>query len=268
MFDWTDQAKVKNFREYYFYLLFAYNGRIGRSDFARGLFLGYFFLVIIYMIVFYLSSILFFNWESGVAFFLWFIVVLIPVICLLIFPLVFLIQKRLRDMGFTSDGRAIIIVGAFFGTILYLLGPIILVSACLIAPGEKFNNAYGKPCTLYEDLKRRVADLVNAAKSCLGRNDFEGAIQSYTELGDSKSVQETKKAHISHNYDLLHSHVTRMNDKGVLCEDLVNSTNDLSSLVNSYLGIKPQERPSAPPKSDNRLSFSESESGKEEPKAE
>ena len=171
-------------------------------------------------------------------------------------------------MGFTSDGRAVIIVGALFGTILWLLGPIILVIACLIAPGEKFNNAYGKPCTLYEELKRKKADLINAAKSCLGRNDFEGAIQNYTELGDNGLVKRTKKAHISHNYDLLYSQVSRMNGKGVLCEDLMNSTDDLSSLVNSYLGIKPQEPPSTLPKSDDRLSFSESESGKEELKAE
>jgi len=266
MFEWTDQAKVKNFREYYLYLLFAYNGRIGRSDFFQGL-AGYFIIIIINVIAFGFSFNLLLRNDSDVGWFFFFVLLLLE-ICLFILPLVCLIQKRLRDMGFTSDGRAVIIVGALFGTILWLLGPIILVIACLIAPGEKFNNAYGKPCTLYEELKRKKADLINAAKSCLGRNDFEGAIQSYTELGDSKSVQETKKAHLSHTYDLLHTQVARMNDKGVLCKDLVNSTNVLSSSVNSYLGIKPQEPPSTLPKSDNRLSFSESESGKEELKAE
>ena len=259
MFEWTDPKAVKTYTQYYLYLLFAYNGRIGRSDFARGLFLGYFFIIIINVILVFV--ILRLSLDLGLF---GVVVLLLPTICLYIFPLVFLIQKRLRDMGFTSDARAVIIVGALFGTILWLLGPIILVIACLFAPGENFINSYGKPCTLHGDLKRRRETLINAAESCLGRNGFKRAILNYSELGDNRLVKKAKKAHISHNYDLLHSQVVRMNDKGVLCEDLVNTTNNLSSLVNSYLGIKPQESPNTLSKLDDSLSFSESESGKEE----
>ena len=265
MFEWTDPKSVKTYTQYYLYLLFAYNGRIGRSDFARGLFFGYFCIIIINVILVFVSFEILFLADLG---FLWFLGLLLPIFCLYIFPLVFLTQKRLRDMGFTSDARAVIIVGALFGTILWLLGPIILVSACLFAPGENFINSYGKPCTLHGDLKRRRETLINAAESCLGRNDFKRAILNYSELGDNRLVKKAKKAHISHNYDLLHSQVVRMNDKGVLCEDLVNTTNNLSSLVNSYLGIKPQESPSTLSKLDDSLSFSESESGKEELKVE
>jgi len=241
-FEWLDPRKVKNFTEYYLYLLFSSDGRIGRRDFTRGLFFGYFPFIIIAVIGFILYIEFIFEISSG-ADFLLFIVLLAVILFLLLIPPLVLAQKRLNDMGYSSGSISLILIGAFFGTILWLLGPIILVVMCLFAQGEKFNNVHGKPCTLHEELKRKKADLINAAKSCLGRNDFEGAIQNYTELGDGKSVQETRKAHLSYNYDLLYSQVARMNDKGVLCEDLMNSTNDLSSLVDSYLGIKPQELP-------------------------
>ena len=269
MFEWTDPNKVKNYTQYYLYLLFSYQGRIGRADFARGLFFGYVPLAIITVIGLILF-IEFINWDHlGLLGFVLFVVLMAVSIGLLVLtPPLALIQKRLKDIGFSSDTRALIISGAVIGTIAWLLGPIILILMCLAMSEQKFGNPYGKECTIYEELHRKKVDLVNAAKSCLGRNDFKGAIQSYTELGDSKSVQETKKAHLSYNYDLLYSQVSRMYDKGVLCEDLANSTDDLSSLVNSYLGIKPQEPPSTHPKSDVRLSFSESESGKEELKAE
>ena len=269
MFEWTDPREVKNYTQYYLYLLFSYQGRIGRADFARGLFFGYFPLIIITVIGLILSiEFIFRNITSLLGFV--FLVVLMAVIIgfLVLTPPLALIQKRLKDIGFSSDTRALIIVGALIGTIAWLLGPILLIFICLASTEQKFGNPYGKECTVYEDLKRRRENLVNAAESCLGRNDFEGAIQNYTELGDNGLVKRTKKAHISHNYDLLYSQISRMNGKGVLCEDLVNSTSDLSSLVNSYLGIKPQEPPSTLPKSDDRLSFSESESGKEELKAE
>ena len=266
MFEWTNPRNVRNFREYYLYLLFSSDGRIGRRDFARGLFFRYFPLIIIAVISFVLYTEFFFDWSLWS--FLVFVVLLAVIIFILLLPPLVLAQKRLNDMGYSSGSITLILIGAFFGTFLWLLGPIILVSTCLFMPGERFNNVHGKPCTLHEELKRKKANLINRAKSCLGRNDFEGAILSYTELGDSKSVQKTKKAHISHNYDLLYSQVSRMNDNGILCVDLMNTTYDLSSLVNSYLGIKPQEPPSTLPKSEVRLSSSESESGKEELKAE
>jgi len=267
MFEWTDPREVKNYTQYYLYLLFSYQGRIGKADFARGFFLGYPGLVLILYISIFALMFVFTNIFGEDIF--W-IALLLGLLALIfsVFPPLFLIQKRLKDMGFGEDARALIIFGAFIGTIAWLLGPITLILMCLAMQEQKFGNPYGKECTVYEDLKRRRENLVNAAESCLGRNDFEGAIQNYTELGDNGLVKRTKKAHISHNYDLLYSQISRMNGKGVLCEDLVNSTSDLSSLVNSYLGIKPQEPPSTLPKSDDRLSFSESESGKEELKAE
>lgn len=242
MFEWTDPNKVKNYTQYYLYLLFSYQGRIGRADFARGFFLGYLGLVLIlYISIFALMlvfTIIFGENNFWIALLLGLLAIIFSVI-----PPLFLIQKRLKDMGFSEDARALIIFGAVIGTIAWLLGPIILVLMCLAMWEQNYYNPYGEKCTLYEELHHRKVDLVNAAKSCLGRNDFKGAIQSYTELGDSKSVQETKKAHLSYNYDLLYSQVSRMYDKGVLCEDLANSTDDLSSLVNSYLGIKSQKLP-------------------------
>ena len=252
MFEWTDPNKVKNYTQYYLYLLFSYQGRIGKTDFARGLFFGYFPLIIITVIGLILFIDMFFllNITSLLGFVLFVALMAVIIGLLVLTPPLALIQKRLKDIGFSSDTRALIISGAVIGTIAWLLGPIILILMCLAMSEQKFGNPYGKECTIYEELHRKKVDLVNAAKSCLGRNDFKGAIQSYTELGDSKSVQETKKAHLSYNYDLLYSQVSRMYDKGVLCEDLANSTDDLSSLVNSYLGIKPQELPKPESKKD------------------
>ena len=242
MFEWTEPKAVKNYTQYYLYLLFSYQGRIGRADFARGLFFGYCPLIIIAVIGLILSlEFIFWNITSLLGFVLFVVLMAVSIGLLVLTPPLALIQKRLKDIGFSSDSRALIIFGAVIGTIAWLLGPIILFFICIAATEQKFGNPYGKECTLYEELHRKKADLVNAAKSCLGRNDFKGAIQSYTKLGDSKSVQETKKAHLSYNFDLLYSQVARMIDKGVLCEDLANSTDDLSSLVNSYLGIKSQE---------------------------
>ena len=240
MFEWTEPKAVKTYTQYYLYLLFSYQGRIGRADFARGFFLGYLGLGLILYISILALMLVFINIFGEDIFWIAFLLGLLALIFGVIPPL-FLIQKRLKDMGFGEDTRALIIFGAFIGTIAWLLGPIILILMCLAMQEQNYANPYGKKCTLYEDLERRKEKLVDAAKSCLGRNDFEGAIQYYTKLGDNGLVQKTKKAHISHNYDLLYSQVSRMYAKGVLCEDLANSTDDLSSLVNSYLGIKPQE---------------------------
>ena len=51
----------------------------------------------------------------------------------------------------------------------------------------------------------------------------------------------TKQTHISHKFDLLHTQISRMVDKEVLCEDLVKMTNGLTTSVNNYLGFKPEE---------------------------
>ena len=70
---------------------------------------------------------------------------------------------------------------------------------------------------------------------------YEEAILNYEKLGAKALVLKVKKRHISHNSDLLQSQVTRMVDKGVLCEDLIKIYNDLTSSVNNYLGLAPSE---------------------------
>ena len=99
MFEWTDPREVKNYTEYYLYLLFSYQGRIGRADFARGLFFGYFPLIIITVIGLILSiEFIFRNITSLLGFV--FLVVLMAVIIgfLVLTPPLTLIQKRLKDI--------------------------------------------------------------------------------------------------------------------------------------------------------------------------
>ena len=97
MFEWTDPREVKNYTEYYLYLLFSYQGRIGRADFARGLFFGYFPLITITVIGLILSiEFIFRNITSLLGFV--FLVVLMAVIIgfLVLTPPLALIQKRLK----------------------------------------------------------------------------------------------------------------------------------------------------------------------------
>ena len=165
MFEWTDPREVKNYTEYYLYLLFSYQGRIGRADFARGLFFGYFPLIIITVIGLILSIEFIFRNITSLLGFVFLVVLMAVIIGLLVLtPPLALIQKRLKDIGFSSDARALIIVGALIGTIAWLLGPILLIFICLASTEQKFGNPYGKECTVYEDLKRRRENLVNAAE--------------------------------------------------------------------------------------------------------
>ena len=97
MFEWTDPREVKNYTEYYLYLLFSYQGRIGRADFARGLFFGYFPLII--TVIGLILSIEFIVWNITSLLGFVFLVVLMAVIIgfLVLTPPLALIQKRLKD---------------------------------------------------------------------------------------------------------------------------------------------------------------------------
>ena len=239
MFEWTNPEKVKNFTQYYLYLLFSYNGRIGPGDFARGFFFGYiglfcvsFFLSILYIA--FLGNIFagsFFVWFSGT----------LTLMLINILPLLFLPLKRLKDIGWGEDGRALIIFFCYCGTLLFFIGPLILIVACLFGVEQKVGNPNGKRCTIHQDLNARIEKLLSEGSAFLKIKDFEGAIRAYEKLGDKKLVSQTKKNHVSHKFDLLHTQISRMVDKEVLCEDLVKMTNGLTTSVNNYLGFKPEE---------------------------
>ena len=238
MFEWTNPKKVSNFTQYYLYLLFSYNGRIGPGDFARGFFFGYSSLL---LLSFFILAFFLFILGSlvDIGFLLWISLVLFTIM-LNILPLAFLPLKRLKDLGWGEDGRALIIFFSYIGTILFGLGPIFLFLTCLFAPA-KFDNPNGGPCTIFEDLINRREYLLGEGSLCLKRKDFKGAIRNYEKLGDKKLVIRTKQTHISHKFDLLHTQISRMVDKEVLCEDLVKMTNGLTTSVNNYLGFKPEE---------------------------
>ena len=241
MFEWTNPEKVKNFTQYYLYLLFSYNGRIGPGDFARGLFFGYIGLA---FVSFFLSILPAFYvdpyGESPVPFFLWFLAAL-TLMFINILPLLFLPLKRLKDMGWGEDGRALIIFFCYCGTLLFFIGPLILLVTCLFGVEQKVGNPNGKRCTIHQDLNARIEKLLSEGSAFLKIKDFEGAIRAYEKLGDKKLVSQTKKNHVSHKFDLLHTQISRMVDKEVLCEDLVKMTNGLTTSVNNYLGFKPEE---------------------------
>ena len=233
MFEWTNPKKVENITQYYLYLLFSYNGRIGPGDFARGFFFGYFPLL---LTSFLLSS---FLAILGGLFFPF--AVLVVMLSLSVLALTFLPLKRLKDMGWGEDGRALIIIFSYLGIIVFGLGPILLFIVCFFAPGQEAGNSNGKVCTIYEDIKNRRESLLNKGNTLLKRKDFEGAIHAYEQLGDKKLVSRTKQFHVSYKFDLLHTQITRMVDKEVLCEDLINITNNLKNPVNNYLGFTSSE---------------------------
>ena len=237
MFEWTNPKKVENFTQYYLYLLFSYNGRIGPGDFARGFFFGYFSLLL-----FSILSLFIVGWISfGFSlYWVWFLVGLL-MFTLNIMALAFLPLKRLKDLGWGEDARVLILFFAYIGTIFFGLGPLFLLLTCLFGVEQRLGNPNGNPCTIYEDINNRREYLLGEGSLCLKRKDFEGAIRNYEKLGDKKLVFRTKKNHVSHKFDLLHTQITRMVDKEVLCEDLVKMTNDLTNSVNNYLGFKPEE---------------------------
>ncbi|HJM17413.1 MAG TPA: hypothetical protein QGI59_02790 [Candidatus Poseidoniia archaeon] len=239
MFEWTNPKKVSNFTQYYLYLLFSYNGRIGPGDFARGFFFGYssllllsFFILLIFGLIIDLL---------GMRWFLLWIIVVLFIIMLNILPLAFLPLKRLKDLGWGEDGRALIIFFSYIGTILFGLGPMFLLFICLFGREQRIGNPNGGPCTIFEDLINRREYLLGEGSLCLKRKDFKGAIRNYEKLGDKKLVIRTKQTHISYKFDLLHTQITRMVDKEVLCEDLLKMTNKMSISVNTYLGFKSSE---------------------------
>ena len=233
MFEWTNPKKVENFTQYYLYLLFSYNGRIGPGDFARGFLFGYFsllftsFLLPMFLLQFDLIG---FLLVTGV------IMLFLNIVALTFLPL-----KRLADMGWGEDGRVLIIFFSYCGIIFFGLGPIFLFVICFFAPGQEVGNSNGKVCTIYEDIKNRRESLLNKGNTLLKRKDFEGAIHAYEQLGDKKLVSRTKKSHVSYQFDILHTQITRMVEKEVLCEDLINITNNLKNPVNNYLGFTSSE---------------------------
>lgn len=236
MFKWRNPQKVENYKEYYLYLLFSSRGRIGRWDFVSGLF-AYFCVLLISFSSLFLSTVM--MLEFG---FFWIHILIISFFGIIMFiPLMFLPLKRLKDLGWGEDGRVLILLFAYAGTILIGMGPLLLLIVCVFASEQGFGNPNGKRCTIYEDLANARERLVNAAKSCLRKNNFEGAILNYEELGSKALVLKVKKRHISHNSNLLYSQITRMVDKGVLCEDLIKAHNDLTHSVNNYLGLAPSE---------------------------
>ena len=239
MFEWTNPKKVSNFTQYYLYLLFSYNGRIGPGDFARGFFFGYSSLL---LLSFFILAFFLFILGSlvDIGFLLWISLVLFTIM-LNILPLAFLPLKRLKDLGWGEDGRALIIFFSYIGTILFGLGPMFLLFICLFGREQRIGNPNGGPCTIFEDLINRREYLLGEGSLCLKRKDFKGAIRNYEKLGDKKLVIRTKQTHISHKFDLLHTQISRMVDKEVLCEDLVKMTNGLTTSVNNYLGFKPEE---------------------------
>ena len=233
MFEWTNPKKVENITQYYLYLLFSYNGRIGPGDFARGFFFGYFTLLLtsflLPMFLLQLDLIGFFLVTAGIMLFL-------NVLALTFLPL-----KRLKDMGWGEDGRALVITFSYLGIMFFGLGPILLFIGCFFAPGQEVGNSNGKVCTIYEDIKKRRESLINKGNTLLKHKDFEGAINAYELLGDKKLVSRTKKRHVSYQFDILHTQITRMVEKEVLCEDLINITNNLKNPVNNYLGFTSSE---------------------------
>jgi len=239
MFEWTNPKKVSNHSQYYLYLLFSYNGRIGPGDFARGFFFGYSSLL---LLSFFILAFFLFILGSlvDIGFLLWISLVLFTIM-LNILPLAFLPLKRLKDLGWGEDGRALIIFFSYIGTILFGLGPMFLLFICLFGREQRIGNPNGGPCTIFEDLINRREYLLGEGSLCLKRKDFKGAIRNYEKLGDKKLVIRTKQTHISHKFDLLHTQISRMVDKEVLCEDLVKMTNGLTTSVNNYLGFKPEE---------------------------
>jgi len=239
MFEWTNPKKVSNHSQYYLYLLFSYNGRIGPGDFARGFFFGYSSLLLLSFFI--LAFFLFILGSLVDIGYLLLISLVLFTIMLNILPLAFLPLKRLKDLGWGEDGRALIIFFSYIGTILFGLGPMFLLFICLFGREQRIGNPNGGPCTIFEDLINRREYLLGEGSLCLKRKDFKGAIRNYEKLGDKKLVIRTKQTHISHKFDLLHTQISRMVDKEVLCEDLVKMTNGLTTSVNNYLGFKPEE---------------------------
>tara|TARA_B100001123_G_scaffold170447_1_gene196064 strand:+ start:1161 stop:1949 length:789 start_codon:yes stop_codon:yes gene_type:complete len=255
MFEWRNPNKVETYTQYYLYLLFSYNGRIGRQDFARGFFFGQIPLLFFSWFGTLILLLLIPQWNDNDAVFMCFVVWTIFIVIVNIIPFVFLPTKRLMDMGYGEDARAGIIIVCYLFIIVFGLGPLLLFLICLSVGEMKLGNPNGRPCTIFDDIKRKRDNLLNAAKSCLGRNDFEGAIRNYDELGDKQLVLKTMKSHLSYNYDLLKVQVSRMVDKNVRCEDLVKKTNDLAVSVNTYLGFSESAS-----KNQEDKSFSKSES--------
>jgi len=238
MVKWTNPDNVENFTQYYLYLLFSYHGRIGRWDFISGFF-AYVGLILISSFSLFIC-ILINEFLDDDIFWLFFIMsIFFGIICF--FPMIYLPLKRLKDIGWGEDARAVILFVSYACTIFFGMGPLLLLIGCFFTSEQIYGNPNGKRCTIYEDLSNERERLVNAAKSCLRQNNFEGAILNYEELGAKALVITVKKRHISHNSDLLHSQVTRMIGKGVLCEDLIKTHNDLTHSVNNYLGLAPSE---------------------------
>ncbi len=236
MFEFIEPRNVDSAWSYNNYLLYSWKGRIGPSDFRRGVVshalsivaisLINLFAILFLDLVFYI--LLGFNFYYFIFYSFFYLTVFLS-----FFPFFALSYKRLKDIGHDQDSSGVIIFFSFVSSILYFIGFLALGLYCSFKKGEPHTNEHGPVPNIY-NFKDRREKLQREAIFSLERNDYFTAIKKYEILKDKKRAKLAKRNHLIFLLNSLEKQSERMADKGITCEDLYSNLEVLRLELNSF----------------------------------